>query len=393
LNINILNNQARQAIELVRNYPGDLPFHLYLQHYFRLHKKFGSKDRKNLRNLTFAWFRLGRTLPIDENTALLTAFSLLNQESSCFSEHYNEPLPSDYWTWLNLRFPDWNPASIFPSAASLSPEFRNEDFYKSQVNQPLLWIWSEYHKDIQRYLLDTDILCETHPDVPLALGLPNGFNLETLPQKWRNKISVQDLSSQFFCTQIKPDSKESVWDCCAASGGKSLNLYAVNKSLKFYVSDVRPSILQSLKYRFNEFRLNNYHMSAIDLEKNTDEVLFDAGLQNEHKVGAGFFDKIILDAPCSGSGTWSRNPEGLLFSNNDLIENYQNTQKRILTNVWPFLKKGGLLYYLTCSVFEMENEEVVMAFNNPDAERVSQSYFHGDQHQSDSMFCAVLRKI
>jgi 16S rRNA (cytosine967-C5)-methyltransferase len=134
-------------------------------------------------------------------------------------------------------------------------------------------------------------------------------------------------------------------------------------------------------------------MAPVDLEKSSDEIIFDAKLQNEHKVGAGFFDTIILDAPCSGSGTWSRNPEGLLFSNHASIERYQNTQKQILSNVWPFLKKGGLLYYLTCSAFEKENEEVMSAFNTSDVERVSQSYFHGNQFQSDSMFCAILRKI
>ena len=73
----------------------------------------------------------------------------------------------------------------------------------------------------------------------------------------------------------------------------------------------------------------------------------------------GPFDLIICDAPCSGSGTWSRTPEQLAFFHPDRIGHYAKLQRAIVSNAIPYLKKNGMLVYITCSVFKKENEETI----------------------------------
>src|SRR5207253_1776490 len=99
------------------------------------------------------------------------------------------------------------------------------------------------------------------------------------------------------------------------------------------------------------------------------------------------FDGIILDAPCTGSGTWARNPENLSFFSTDAIGGYQERQIRIMEHLYPFLKTGKPLVYITCSVFKGENEDVVSRFAaKHNVEIEEQKYLEGYRHGAENMF-------
>src|SRR5690606_91247 len=132
-----------------------------------------------------------------------------------------------------------------------------------------------------------------------TISFPNATKLDQLISD-QGGYEVQDLSSQKTGEFFKPEKWEKWWDCCAASGGKSLMLLDEEPTIKLLVSDVRESILANLDERFNLVGIKNYQKKVLDL------TLSQALLLSHYS-----FDGIILDAPCSGSGTWGRTPEML----------------------------------------------------------------------------------
>lgn len=135
-----------------------------------------------------------------------------------------------------------------------------------------------------------------------------------------------------------------VWDVCAASGGKSILLWDLIGPFDLTVSDSRASILSNLSTRFSEAGIQGYKKFVADL---TRPVSFEGNKK---------FDLMVVDAPCTGSGTWGRTPEQLVFFEQEKIGEYVQLQRQILTNSLPHLKPGGRLVYITCSVFKEENE-------------------------------------
>ena len=110
------------------------------------------------------------------------------------------------------------------------------------------------------------------------------------------------------------------------------------------VSDKRESILANLEKRFNVAGINNYESFIMDLGS------------EDAFVPSGKFDIVIADVPCSGSGTWGRAPENLLYFDPKKVSGYQLLQRTILSNIANSIRPGGYLVYITCSVFKKENE-------------------------------------
>jgi len=214
-----------------------------------------------------------------------------------------------------------------------------------------------------------------------TLALPNGTKLEKLVPE-NEYYQVQDLSSQKTGELFAPKPYDYWWDCCAASGGKSLLLYDMEPKIQLLVSDVREKSLNNLDERFIAAGLKKYQKKVLDLQQNNEQDLHDYA-----------FDGIILDAPCSGSGTWGRTPELLWHFDSYKVEYFSKLQKSIATNVIKYLKAGKPLIYITCSVFKQENEEVIdyLTANLPlTLERME--VIRGYNDKADTMFAARLIK-
>ena len=174
---------------------------------------------------------------------------------------------------------------------------------------------------------------------------------------------------------------KTVWDCCAASGGKSILANDVLGDIQLTVSDVRENILFNLKKRFVAAGINNYKSFIADLTN------------PKQPVSAESFDLIIADVPCSGSGTWSRTPEQLYYFEPAKIDEYAKLQKAILKNVINALKPGGYFLYITCSVFKKENEHAIdFLQENFNLKTLKMELLKGYELKADSMFAALLQK-
>ena len=104
------------------------------------------------------------------------------------------------------------------------------------------------------------------------------------------------------------------------------------------------------------------------------------------------FDGILVDAPCTGSGTWGRTPEMLTQFDEEHIQTFVSLQQRIVDNVVRYLKPDGVLMYVTCSVFEAENEHLVRYLVDKHGLTVeAEGIIKGYDRKSDSMFAARLR--
>ena len=194
---------------------------------------------------------------------------------------------------------------------------------------------------------------------------------------------VQDWSSQQSLNDLVIPERSSWWDCCAASGGKSLLLLDKEPNIKLLVSDVRLSILRNLDERFEKASVKTYFRKKIlDLSKPVNNIM-----------GEESFDGIILDAPCSGSGTWGRTSEMLWKFSKSEIEKYSSLQKDIVKNVVPYLKPGKTLLYITCSVFAAENEEICQYITDElGLQLIDQHSIIGYDKKADTMFVAQFKK-
>ena len=127
-------------------------------------------------------------------------------------------------------------------------------------------------------------------------------------------------------------------------------------------------------------------------------MLFRSDWNNLEKNPALFkeqqFDVIIADVPCSGSGTWARTPEQKLSFNMEQLNKFSELQYHMVINLIPFLKKGGSLYYSTCSVYQKENTEVInKLISTSSLELIQSKMIIGINENADSMFVAELKRI
>jgi 16S rRNA (cytosine967-C5)-methyltransferase len=201
------------------------------------------------------------------------------------------------------------------------------------------------------------------------------------------EVVVQDFNSQQVLNGISNHvaairQPVSVWDCCAASGGKSILAYDIlNGQIDLTVSDIRESILSNLTNRFETAGIKNYKSFITDL---TDPQLLIPDSQ---------FQIVICDAPCTGSGTWSRTPEQLYYLKRKTIDVYVAMQQQIVSNVITHLQIGGLFIYITCSVFKNENEDMVNFIKEKfHLQLLQMELLKGYNKKADSMFAAVFKK-
>ena len=378
-------NQLKTFQRILGEYPADTPLGKFLPGFYRQNKQMGSTDRRIASRLIYNYFRLGRAL---FNTAseerLFVAEFLCNTQVNSFLQHFKPEWAAcigfeldDKLAMVKVAHPDFKLEDVFPWTGELSPAIDKQAFLRSFFVQPDLYIriLKGFETQVKAGLTKANIVFREESSQCLAL--PNGTRLEhVFPDKhW---FEVQDLSSQQTAGFFKPNKWEHWWDACAASGGKSLLLHELQPDLKLVVSDIRESILANLDERFRQAGLLKYQKKLVDLTKNVDPELHDYE-----------FDGIILDAPCSGSGTWGRTPEMISQFQDFKIQAFQNLQQSIVRNVVKYLKPGKPLIYITCSAFKAENEDMVEFLIKEFGFKLEEKLvLKGYGHKADTMFVA-----
>ncbi|MBE7100807.1 MAG: methyltransferase domain-containing protein [Clostridiales bacterium] len=161
----------------------------------------------------------------------------------------------------------------------------------------------------------------------------------------KGEYTFQSVGSIAICDCVAPC--ESLLDCCAAPGGKSVLLAKkCGQVTAFELHAHRVELIRQYKARMGVENVT---------EMQKDSSLFDAEYEEK-------FDAVLCDAPCSGYGTISENPDIKIFRKKEDIAALEKSQSRILDAVCRYVKKGGALYYSTCSLFECENDKTVEKF-------------------------------
>lgn len=372
-------------------YDGSLPLAHFLKNYYRQHPKLGSRDRKILSDMSYSFYRCNKALPIDLagfEQRITTALFLCHTPAkhltgflSLFPEDIRTATTPEKIEYLRQQDIIVDITALFPGVPHLSAGITPEVWLSSMLQLPRFFI--RIRKKAKGLLA---LLAAQHIDyIPVSdtcISIPNATGIESfIPADW---YVVQDASSQATGNYFITAPKQTWWDCCSGAGGKSLLLKDKEPGITLTVSDVRESILHNLKMRFKQYGYPSPEALVMDAAQNS---------KLYAQLGSRRFDHILCDVPCTGSGTWARTPEQLYFFDTAAIETYADRQRRISINAINYLKPGGRLYYITCSVFAAENEGVLAALLDTGSVTLEQKQLiNGTTIHADCMFIAVLRK-
>ncbi len=183
-----------------------------------------------------------------------------------------------------------------------------------------------------------------------AIKLAAPIDVNALPGFSSGEVSIQDGAAQQAAVLLDCQAEDLVLDCCAAPGGKTCHILELTPDLGSMTAiDIDESRLARVKENLNRLKLT---ANTIACDASTPESWWNGEL----------FDRILLDAPCSGTGVIRRHPDIKWLRQASDIDKLVVLQQQILTKVWSLLKPGGTLLYATCSILPEENCEQIQRF-------------------------------
>ncbi len=221
--------------------------------------------------------------------------------------------------------------------------------------------------DYLAHLQAAEIMAEALPYSTTAIELQQACDVTALPAFDKAWVSVQDTAAQYAAQLLQPQAGDRVLDACAAPGGKTL-----------HILEQQPALKQLIAVDIDAGRLKRVedNLARLDYQGECDIVLQVADISQAEPWSNGkYFDRILLDVPCSASGVIRRHPDIKLLRRPEDITALVQLQAKILKHLWSLLAPGGFLLYCTCSVFKAENERQIATFlqAQEDAEQVSLS--------------------
>jgi 16S rRNA (cytosine967-C5)-methyltransferase len=311
-----------------------------------------------------------------------------------------QPIPLQIEHALRLAQQSQNSPSSFPVSdlrAKAVPDWvasevqANDEWFQVLQSKPNLWLRAKrgHGKVLAKQLGRAKIGV-----LPDALIYQGDEDLFRLPEFHAGEFELQDISSQAVGFACHPQPGETWWDACAGEGGKLLHLSDLmeNKGL-IWASDRAEWRLKHLKRRAGRAKVFNYRAA-----------LWNGGAKPPTKTK---FDGVLVDAPCSGLGTWQRNPHARWTTTVDDVKELATVQKQLLSNVAESIKPGGKLIYAVCTVTNSETTEVAEYFEkrfpefatlpapnplNPGAPAPSRIWIWPQESCGNGMFIACWRR-
>ena len=270
------------------------------------------------------------------------------------------------------------------------------DWLRQLQREPVLWLRAKQSEAAHLPALLGDCIPFEHSAFRLP---PSAFRYAGtrdlfLTDEFRDgRFEIQDLASQLVGHACAPQPGQTWWDACAGEGGKTLHLSDLmqNKGM-IWASDRSERRLAHLKKRAARAGMFNYRTVA-----------WDGGAHRPTKTK---FDGILVDAPCSGVGTWQRNPHARWTTTAADVHELAAVQQRLLAHIAPALKPGGRLVYAVCTLTRAETTAIADAFTaaHPDFEPVavlpsaqpsapsSQLFLWPHELNANGMFLAAWKK-
>lgn len=410
-------------------------FDRFLSNEFAKNTKYGSKDRRWYSDVLFAAIRHGyfalfcmHQFPHSSTQKTIEEFHTKYKSPNDIFQGFKNANCEDFFTWISLRYSKPETAHIISQDRKdfffdliKFLQHQNEIEYKLIFHSIPLWLNHFFQKRKEKSLFKIEeqerFFNNLDERPPLWLRLNNEDMKENVlkefvkegyeVEEYRNAIKVtgakgvfglnsyrnglfeiQDLASQEIGAHVKAAPKQYVWDCCAGGGGKTLQIasFLKNKGV-VYASDIREYKLEEVKKRAKRAGFFNIRCLTWNGESLPE-------FQKEVQIKGGF-DWVLVDAPCSSSGTWRRNPDAKYRINHENIQTLTKLQLNILTTASQAVVAGGHIVYSTCSWIVEENEGVVAQFlkNHPEFNLVEQSLLGSPFENADTMFVAVMKKI
>ncbi len=339
---------AAQALARILQF--DAPADRLLRQFFRDCPQLGRRERAAIAESVFDVLRHRRLYAHHAQSGSGPIEQRLLDLSARRAELSTDGLPAA----IRLSLPDWlherlvaqyEPDDLAPLAQSLL------------ASAPLDLRANLLHADraaVMDALTAGGITCHVHPLAPAAIRVDGKPALDTLAA-WRDGwFEVQDAGSQAIAHLVAPRRGQRVVDFCAGAGGKTLAMAALMRGTgQVYACDPSPVRLARMRPRLARSGATNVQPFAIDHEG-------DPRLERL----AGRADAVLVDAPCSGTGTLRRNPDLKWRMTAHDVAELVVKQQSILAAASKLVRPGGVLVYATCSLLAEENDEVAAAFES-----------------------------
>ena len=313
-----------------------------ISEWFRARRWAGSGDRRAVRELAYRAIRACGEIPATGRAAMLRVAGTDPQLAALFDGSRHAPAPID--------------AAEPVAEAGVAPAWLMQRFADSGVEHP-------------EALLDRaplDIRVNTLKSG--SLDLPEGGGKTVATHGWRyppetkieqsraylgGMIEVQDAGSQLTCEVVAARPGETVIDLCAGAGGKTLALAAAMENAgRLIACDADRARLQRLPPRAERAGASGIETLLLDANREMQAL--------QPFVGAA--DAVLVDAPCSGTGTWRRNPEARWRLTDKQLDRYAAIQSRLLDVAATLVKPGGRLVFVTCSLLDGEGADQAEGF-------------------------------
>ena len=347
-------------------------------------KKFGSKDRRFYADAIFTIMRMSMRLPMLQDLEPSVAWELLRKQAVdvLFAEleavseaDYTDIRAGGLSTWFE-------PLLEKRRTESSWTDDEVQSFLNGQIERAPLWLrlnHTDKRAKLEKLLYDLETPFEV---IGSAYKILVEKNLSATPVLEDGLAEVQDYGSQLLGLAVPVKPGDLVWDACAGGGGKALQLASLHPKAKIFASDVRFYKSPEVEKRALRARLTNITTIRWNGSEN---------FEKPRQANQGF-DVIVVDAPCSGSGTWRRSPDGRFRVSVKSIQDIQDLQVSIVKKVLPHLKPKGEIVYATCSWFVEENEDVVRRLQAElSLELIEQGMKGLPTEDADTLFVARLR--
>ncbi len=265
---------------------------------------------------------------------------------------------------------------------SLGPD-KAEEYAKRHVSYPVWWLRADLRKTtLAKLAAALGIPCETYGKRYLKVPAEKSLKelLETR-EFGEGLFSVQNPAAADVVDLLDVKSGNSVWDACAAPGGKTALIAETAPDAHIFATDVSEKRLEQMQDLFTRLEIKNVNSAVIDASKDVPNTQF---------------DRILLDVPCSNLGVIDKRPEAVYRANDKSLKELATLQYSILENAAKALKQGGILVYATCSPEREETVEIIKKFlaGHSDFKAASQPFFAGKKHPDvDRFFAQALRKV
>ncbi len=235
---------------------------------------------------------------------------------------------------------------------------------EANQKKPPMWLRTnkQHHtsEQYQQLLTEANIEIASIESNSQAIALAKPLDVVKLPGFEQGWVSIQDAAAQQAARLLDCQPNDVVLDCCAAPGGKTC-----------HILEQTPDIASMTAIDIEETRLVRVRENLTRLGLSAEVIAADAA--SKDWWSGEQFDRILLDAPCSGTGVIRRHPDIKWLRKADDIDQLVVLQQQILENIWALLKPGGTLLYATCSVLPQENSQQIAQFieKNQDAQLIA----------------------